>query len=224
MDGDQQNEILFGFPFMVLVGLIVAFGLDALFTGDWKTWSDSTERKIGFTFTGWLLGAIVFLAFYGKKTTFGPLFLLNLFLPIFAFAQSVGRIGCFLGGCCYGTPCSYGVRYPPGSFPYSVVGDIPLFPIQLIESLALLILFVVCIRSSFRLRATIYLFGIAIIRFVIEFFRYDHRGNFFGFTGLSPQQCMSLIFLAIAMALFVHVLNARRMCINKTTALARKEI
>ena len=33
MDGDLQNEILYGFPFMVLTGLFFAFALDALFLG-----------------------------------------------------------------------------------------------------------------------------------------------------------------------------------------------
>ena len=34
MNGDQQNEILFGFPFMMLTGVLIALLLDAFFTGD----------------------------------------------------------------------------------------------------------------------------------------------------------------------------------------------
>lgn len=215
MNGDQQNEILFGFPFMILCGLIVAFGLDAIFTGDWRTWSNPVVRKIGFTFTGWLLGAFMFLICYGRHTSFGAMFFLNMFLPIFALSQSIGRIGCFLGGCCYGMPCECGVIYPQGSLPYSVVGGIPLLPIQLIESIALLILFLICMRTAFRLRATVYMYGVSVIRFSVEFFRYDHRGNIFGCDGLSPQQFMSLLFFAIATILLVRTIPFKNVGTSK---------
>ena len=198
MDGDEQNAILFRFPFMVLFGVLVAFGLDALFTGDWKTWSGPMEgRRVGFTFTGWLFGVIVFLLAFGGRAPFGRRFLLNMFLPIFALAQAIGRVGCFLAGCCYGIPCNCGVRYPAGSLPYSFVGNVSLLPVQLYEACALALLFLVCVALAFRVRAAVYLFGVGIIRFMAEFFRYDHRGDFFGLSALSPQQCMSVLFVIL---------------------------
>jgi len=202
MTGDEQNEILFRFPFMVLFGVIVAFCLDAFFTGDWKTWTGPMEnRKLGFTFTGWLLGAILFLGMFGAHTSFGRLFLANMLFPSFALAQAIGRVGCFLAGCCYGIPCECGVHYPEGSLPYSIVGDVPLFPIQLVESAALVLLFLICVMTPFRFRAVVYLMGISVIRFMVEFFRYDHRGDFCGLPIFSPQQYMSVVFLAIAAGL-----------------------
>ena len=110
MDGDLQNEILYGFPFMVLTGLFFAFALDALFTGEWRTWTGNEERRVGFTFTGWLFGAVLFIFMFGGFTSCGRMFLLNMFLPVFALAQGIGRIGCLLGGCCYGKICSCGIK------------------------------------------------------------------------------------------------------------------
>lgn len=199
MNGDEQNAFLFRFPFMVLFGVFVAFALDALFTGDWRTWSGPmAERRLGFTFTGWLLGVLIFLGVFGAHAPFGRLFMLNFFLPSFALAQAFGRVGCFLSGCCYGCPSSFGVRYPVGSLPHSIVGDIPLLPIQLYEAGALVLLFFVCVKCAFRFRAVAYLVGVALIRFVVEFFRYDVRGDFFGFSALSPQQYLSIGFAALA--------------------------
>ena len=176
MDGDLQNEILYGFPFMVLTGLFFAFALDALFTGEWRTWASPDVRRFGFTFTGWLLGVVIFLAVYGGFTLLGRRFLLNFFAPSFALAQGFGRIGCFLGGCCYGCVCDWGVHYPPGSMPYEHMGAVTLFPVQLIEASALFVLFAVCIRSPFSRRGGVYLVGVGILRFVLEFFRADARG------------------------------------------------
>lgn len=204
MNGDEQNDILFRFPFMVLFGVLVAFVLDALFTGDWRTWSGPMEgRKLGFTFTGWLLGVVAFVVLFGSSSSFGRLFLLDMFLPSFAIAQAIGRVGCFIGGCCYGMPCQCGVRYPEGSLPYSIVGDVALIPIQLYEAFALLLLFIICVKVVFKYRAAVYLIGVALIRFVAEFYRYDHRGSFMGLNGFSPQQYMSIIFALMAAAGFL---------------------
>ena len=213
MNGDEQNAILFRFPFMILFGVLVAFGLDALFTGDWKTWSGPMEgRRVGFTFTGWLLGVIVFLLVFGGRAPFGRGFLLNMFLPIFALTQAIGRVGCFLSGCCYGIPCNCGVRYPAGSLPHSFVGNTSLLPVQLYEACALALLFLVCISLAFRVRAAVYLFGVGVIRFMAEFFRYDHRGDFFGLSVLSPQQCMSVLFVMMGVCILLVELHRPESC------------
>ena len=223
MDGDQQNEILYGFPFMSLMGLFFAFALDSLFTGDWRTWTGSEERRVGFTFTGWLLGAVLFMALFGGFTSFGRMFLLNMFLPIFALAQGIGRIGCFLGGCCYGKVCTWGIKYPPGSFPYEKVGDVCVFPIQLIESLFLFFLFAICLHVAFRHRAVVYLLGVAVIRFVAEFFRGDIRGNVPGVMCMSPQQIMSIMFFVIGLIVFFIGLRPKRNLQNCSALVARSQ-
>lgn len=203
LDGDCQNEILCRFPFAILTGVAFAFALDAVFTGNWRTWLDTSERRIGFTFTGWLLGVLIFIFVFGKLPILGRSFLMNLLLPVFALAQSIGRIGCFLGGCCYGKVCTLGVKYPRGSLPYEQVGDVCVFPIQPIESLLLLGLFLLCCKSPFRRRASIYLCGVACIRFSLEFFRGDVRGSLFGVVCISPQQIMSIVFFAIGLVCFI---------------------
>ena len=210
MDGDQQNEILYGFPFMSLMGLFFAFALDSLFTGDWRTWTSSEERRVGFTFAGWLLGAVLFMVLFGGFTSFGRMFLLNMFLPIFALAQGIGRIGCFLGGCCYGKVCAWGVKYPPGSFPFERIGEVRVFPVQLVEAGLLFCLFGVCLKVPFRHRAGVYLLGIGILRFVLEYFRGDDRGSFLGVVCLSPQQILSILFLLVGLVILVQGINYGR--------------
>lgn len=44
----------------------------------------------------------------------------DLFAPCFATALAVGRVGCLLNGCCYGSVCylPWAFRYPRGSIPW----------------------------------------------------------------------------------------------------------
>lgn len=209
MSGEQQNVFLYGFPFMVISGTVVALLLDAWFTGDWRSWSSQEVRRFGFTYTGWLLGALVFMFLYGVRTTYGWRFFLNFYLPSFAAAQAIGRVGCFLGGCCYGKVCSLGVKYPVGSLPYEQVGDVCVLPIQLIESFLLLGLFLLSRKSPFRHRASVYLCGVACIRFFLEFFRGDVRGSLFGVVCISPQQIMSIAFFVIGLIIFVKQIASK---------------
>ncbi len=206
----RQNEILFGFPFMVLFGILTAFVLDAFFTGDWKTWTSQSERRFGFTYTGWMLGCMAFVMVYGRFTSFGSLYLLNFFLPAFALSQAIGRLGCFLGGCCYGVPCKFGFAYPQGSIPHERFAHLPLFPVQLMESLFLALLFVLCTQTRFDRRAAKYLIGVAVIRFVCDFVRGDNRGDILGFDGLSPQQVVSIFIFSAG--LIIHYIQCKTEC------------
>ena len=202
---EDENTIMISFPFTMLVGVIFAFLWDCFFRETWRTWGcDESVRIVGFTYFGWLFGALLFLIIYGVKSKLGVRFFLNLYLPSFALAQAIGRVGCFLGGCCYGIPCNYlGVAYPPGSLPYSIVGDAKLFPIQLLESFFLLILFIVSIRCKFSIRACCYLIGVALLRFGLEWLRFDNRGSFLSTVSLTPAQGLSLLFLCVGVVLFL---------------------
>ena len=202
---EDENVIMISLPFTMLVGLLFAFLWDCFFRETWRTWNVSGGvRVIGFTYFGWLFGALMFLIVYGAKSRLGAQFFLNLYLPLFALAQAIGRIGCFLGGCCYGMPCSFlGVSYPPGSLPYSIVGDMKLFPVQLLESICLFALFIVCMKCRFSIRASSYLIGVALLRFGLEWLRFDNRGSLTAMSFFTPAQAFSILFLSIGIILFL---------------------
>lgn len=102
---------------------------------------------------------------------------------------AVGRIGCYLGGCWFGTPSSlpWAVRYPAGSLAYDVqlarglipagaAGSLPVHPVQLYEiALMLLVLAGLAVwRARLRRPGSLFLLYLvlqALVRFTIEFFR-----------------------------------------------------
>jgi len=130
----------------------------------------------------------------------------------FAFAiplgHALGRMGCFLGGCCFGVPTTlpWAVAFPADSLPYMVqiarsqiaptaLTSLAVHPTQLYELIADLLIFFVIWRSRdlfekrgmlFRLYLALY----ASYRFFSEFVRGDTLGTF---IGIKPVQVLLLI-------------------------------
>lgn len=122
-----------------------------------------------------LISGVIFL----KKNDLPTLKTLDFLSPYIALGQAIGRIGCFLNGCCYGRPAKWGIYFP--------VHEEKLIPTQLLSSLYLLIIFLtlIALRKKslksgliFFLYLTLYSTG----RFIIEFLRADSPRSFFGLT------------------------------------------
>ena len=124
----------------------------------------------------------------------------DLITPYVALAQSLGRIGCFLNGCCFGIEAPHG--YPFGViFPDS---HIPRHPTQGYASLLLLSIFVILRAWQERrhFRGEIFL-GYCVLysskRFALEFLRGD---NAKAIAGLTISQAISAVVFLIAASVF----------------------
>ena len=97
----------------------------------------------GSVFYGGFLGGIAGLAVFLRieknlnKKDFFDLYALG--IPLF---HTFGRIGCFLGGCCYGVESSFGFIVEKNDYSPGLAG-VRRFPLQLLEALLNLILFFV---------------------------------------------------------------------------------
>ena len=109
---------------------------------------------------------------------------LGILLPLYG---RLARIGCFLGGCCYGKPSAKGVLYPTSIFESTDHGcrryspspnpNARVFPIQLVEAAAQATLFATLATLVWRVPSAagsifwLYLSLYSIIRFVLDFYR-----------------------------------------------------
>ena len=136
------------------------------------------------------------------------------FAPAVALGQSVGRQGCFAAGCCWGKPTAmpWGVQFSVrGHEVTGVPVGIDLHPTQLYESFAALAVFALLVWLHRRKKfdgQIVLLYGAlyAALRFAVEFFRDDPRGDLLGLTsltGLSTSQLISLVVGAASVALLV---------------------
>lgn len=208
-DDEFENKVMICIPFSLIAGTLTGHISDILLHGGIKALLQ--PFSYGFTFYGWLLGCIIFYCIYAKISHLNLKFLLNLFLPSFALAQALGRIGCFFGGCCFGKPSyQFGVAFPVGSFPYRMYGNIPLFPVQLVESgyLILLAIFLYTL-IRFRFRAGSYLIFMAAGRYFFEFLRGDNRGALISDV-FSPSQIFSIgVFFSGVLLLYMQQQQAK---------------
>ncbi|MDD5355466.1 MAG: prolipoprotein diacylglyceryl transferase, partial [Candidatus Omnitrophica bacterium] len=122
-----------------------------------------------------LLAAFLFCRY--KKLAF--LEIIDLLAPYVVLAHSIGRIGCFLNGCCYGLPSKFGIYFP--------VHSARLIPTQLISSFLLFMLFIalkVKQRMPHQKGAIFvsYILYYSVIRFFMEFIRADSPRLFLGLT------------------------------------------
>ncbi len=138
--------------------------------------------------------------------------------PGIALGNFFGRLGCFSAGCCWGKPTSlpWGVRFT--DLAHDITGvpvGVALHPTQLYESSSMLIVFffLFWFHKHRRFDGQVILFYAVLysgIRFVIEFFRADPRGDILGLTtltGLSTSQMISIV-VGIS-ALIVLVIRRR---------------
>lgn len=122
--------------------------------------------------------------------------------PALAWGHAVGRLGCFLNGCCYGDRCDlpWGVTFSNPLAAARPLG-VPLHPTQLYEVFGLLLLGWAARR---RLRAQsprhtlkLYVLGYAVLRLVVEFFRGDPERGVWGPLSTSQWISIGLIFLVV---------------------------
>lgn len=159
----------------------------------------------GLVFYGGCILGIITLFVYCRRKKLDPLRMADLMAPSAVLGHAFGRIGCFLNGCCYGTPCHYawGVSYPEV---YHVCFGQTLYPVQLFESsinFTLAILLCVALRKLAKGQTfTLYLALYGIARFLLEFIRGDNTDFLFGI--FSPGQSVALIIVPIAVFFFFY--------------------
>lgn len=165
----------------------------------------------GFVFYGGLAGGLAGMSAASKIHSIDVKKYIYTCIPTLPIAHGFGRIGCGLAGCCYGIPYTgpFHIIYQEAA---AAPLNVSLFPVQYLEALinfllaAILFLWVVKKEASY-ISLGLYLMGYSLIRFFLEFLRYDivERGIW---RGLSTSQWISLgIFVSIIVSLLYGISN-----------------
>jgi len=136
-------------------------------------------QKGGLAWQGGFLGGVLAGVWFARRNKLSLRPLLDLAAPYIALGQSIGRVGCFFNGCCYGKPVAWGIFYP--------THNARLYPTQLFECAGLFIIFMILKKAQQKGTVpwnsrgqfpsgfvfVLYLWLAAIERFIVEFYRGD---------------------------------------------------
>ena len=156
----------------------------------------------GLVWYGGFFGGVLAGWLYVRAKRLVFLRVMDQFIPFLALGHAIGRVGCFLNGCCYGEPTQSwcGVVFPEQ--------DTAALPVQLFEALGLLFLYIglrTLQRPSILSRPGrlfgLYLVSYAILRFLMEFLRGDQPA---WWAGLTLQQLISLVLFMAGATLVVR--------------------
>lgn len=204
--------------FFIIGTKVIGFSI-----ADWSSslsqleFPQTTEKVI---IGGFVLGVAAFLAAIRLfKIPFGSLDAMAIAIPV---SISIQRIGCFLLGCCFGTPTNlpWGVNYGFGSPPHfhqfqaglidaTAASTIPIHPFQLYEALngIFVALFLWTVRKRIKSEGGLFLLSIgawAGVRTVIEFYR-DPNAHAMGGEIWGGLKVMQWILLATSLLTFTFL-------------------
>ncbi|NLC48287.1 MAG: prolipoprotein diacylglyceryl transferase [Tenericutes bacterium] len=162
--------------------------------------------SLGLSAYGGVVGAIICLiifSFQFKKSLKDMLFT---FMPTIPLMYAIGKIGCFLVGCCHG------IEYNGlGSvvYKYSSIApkNVSLFPVQLVETIVFILIFIYMINKIVKNKFTWNILGINFIlcgasKFILDFLRISHINVI-----ISLNQIISLVFVFIGF--FIIIFNKK---------------
>lgn len=155
-------------------------------------------------FIGAMIGGLGYLTF--RKVPYGPYY--DMFAPAVPFACAIGRIGCFLNGCCFGTVTSgwWGMSFP----------RVPHLrhPTQLYEFVILMAI-AAGLHAFYRrnrrpgLTMVVFMYLYSAERFLIEFIRAESEVEHYIF-GLTLAQSTALLVIIVTFAVHLAILRRTR--------------
>ncbi len=195
------------FPVTPIIGIWIFIGAilgsKAYWIIQYDTWRHLYRVFLwdsGLVFFGGLLGGglagILYLRW--RRVPLAPA--ADIAMPYVALAHGIARIGCFLNGCCWGSPTDvpWAVCYPRTTWPFikqaeaGLIAKVaehanPVHPTQLYATVGLLTIFFV-LRIVYKrphptgLVALLYFLLYGVLRFVLEWFRGDSQRPLMGLT------------------------------------------
>ncbi len=174
----------------------------------------------GIVFYGCIVGGIVGFALYRRRHPFPLRPMMDVIAPALALGIALGRVGCFLNGCCYGDVCHlpWAMTFPRESSPWAhhinlgliteaAPRSLPVHPTQLYSALDGLILLIL-LTAYYPLRRrdgevmALMMMAYPVTRFLIEQLRNDEPGMV---AGLTISQAISVVVFLAGVAYWAYL-------------------
>jgi len=198
------------------VGLIIYCSLGIVIVSKFVTYllyvlpnkGEFDFASIPYSSLGAVIGVILAMGLFSIQFKKSFLDLLSRIFVVMPIMYGISKIGCFIAGCCYGIPYSgpLSITY---NYSLSAPKGISLFPVQLMESLSFIGIYLILLRNS---KNIYYKAGMAVVlssifKFIFDFLRNSHIGII-----ISLNQIICIIFFIIGMFILIKYKNSKIVC------------
>lgn len=202
---NKNRKVAFDLALILMVAGFTGGRLLHVFYEEWPYYRQHPEQVLffwngGFVFLGGLLMCLLVGFVYAKikKLNFGEW--ADFFTPLFSLSHALGRIGCLLSGCCFGSYCT---------MPWALEGRHPT-ALYLIFGESFIFLLMLMFEQQQVYKRPGFLFAKwllfhSLLRLNVEYFRDDFRGVFINIPllgSLSVSQVISLAIIAGTLCFF----------------------
>ena len=188
----KRNDIICSLTFEMILAILGAKVLNMI-------QEHNSFFYAGLSSYGGAIGGIIAVFAFSKMYKIPILKLLNVYVPLLPLIYGIAKFGCFFSGCCYG------IEYNGfGSISYKFSTEAPLniglFPVQLLEAILNIAIFVIVLKNfeknkdTYKNIANIFLYS-GLCKFGLEFFRASWN------YGISSTQIISIIFIILGIVL-----------------------
>lgn len=208
-------------PFLLLAGIIGARFWQVFFF-DWNYYRQNPQEIIaiwhgGLSIQGAIAGAVFVTLFYVYRKKLSFLELADLAAPGLILAQSIGRDANLLNGDAFGGPTggNFGILYPEGTVASAIYGNQPLWPAEIWEGQADIIIFALLLILKLRKWTPGFLFLFYLIfynfsRFFLELLRGDSPHLLLGWTAAQWSAVAAIAVALVWMAFLAYRARARK--------------
>ena len=201
-----KKDLIYDFSFYLIIGALIGARLYYISFFNPRSFIEEPLSIFriwqgGLAIHGGILGGIVACILFAKQRGISFWKLADLVAPSLILGQAIGRIGCFLNGCCYGVPTEsiFGVKFPQIA--------VAVHPTQLYELTLDLIGFFVLwgMRQKIKFDGGLFLLYLMIynsIRIAVSSLRGDSL--YIWGTDIRIAQVISAVIFIIALALYIR--------------------
>lgn len=201
--GNVYYLVMYGFILGFVFGHVLSLFINMDYTQErlkvGATWFGLLTETQAFSFHGAVVGGLLAVWIYAKEYKV-PMVKIFDFVALFApMYYAIGRVGCFLAGCCRGTETQsiLGVAFPDEMNPL-----IFRHPVQLYDSFLNMMLFLFLLEFSQKKKYDgqvflMFLLFNSAIRFFVEYFRWGVSAQVM-FGVITQAQLASLVIIAVS--------------------------
>ena len=157
-------------------------------------------RIYGLSSYGGAIGVILSGIIFEKIKPYNKIIIKSSIISL-PLIYSISKLACFFAGCCYGLPYD-GV----GCVIYPLGLNVPLIPVQLLETVTFMIIFIICIllmNNKNIISITVILSAIS--KFLLDYLRYDHLEK-----TITTNQIISIVFVFIGIIMIVNKFRKKK--------------